>query len=98
MTEAELEEQVRDLCNLHKVTRVHHRHSQDTHPGWPDDVLIGTLVLYRELKTNRGKITSAQEAMHAELAAAGADVAVWRPEDLLSGRIQREIAAIARRS
>jgi hypothetical protein len=52
-------------------------------------------VLFRELKTQRGRVTAEQrEWLHA-LLAAGQDAGVWRPEDLLSGRIQRELTAIS---
>lgn len=60
--------------------------------GWPDLVLFkpGSL-LFRELKANRGYPTPEQRQVLADLAAAGADVGVWKPKDwddilaLLSG-------------
>lgn len=53
---------------------------QDVDPGWPDLVLAraGT-VLFRELKTRTGRLSPAQRAWHEALAAAGLDVAIWRP-------------------
>ena len=53
--------------------------------GFPDLVLAhpgrGEL-LFRELKSKRGRLTPAQSAWLETLHAAGADVAVWRPADL----------------
>lgn len=49
--------------------------------GWPDLVLFkpGTGVKYRELKKADGRLTAAQRVVLDDLAAAGADVGVWRP-------------------
>lgn len=97
MSEDELGEHVRDLCKAYDVTRVHHLRSKGTTPGWPDDALIGTRLLLRELKRQDNYPTPAQRDMIAALQAAGEDVDVWKPTDLLSGRIRREIAAISPR-
>lgn len=97
MREEDLEEHVRDLCKVYDVTRVHHLRSKGTTPGWPDDALIGTRMIYRELKGSRGRVSPAQRKMIAEMRAAGADVDVWWPDDLVTGRVQREIAEISRR-
>lgn len=50
--------------------------------GWPDLVLWGHgRVLFRELKTDRGRLTAAQAEVIASLSEAGADAGVWRPSD-----------------
>jgi len=51
--------------------------------GFPDLVLVHPDggVLYRELKTNRGKVAPHQRAWGEALVEAGADWAVWRPAD-----------------
>ena len=96
MSEDALEEHVRRLCKDLGVVRVHHRDSRQTTSGWPDDVLLGPGgCLFRELKRQDGRATGTQEAMLAALIVAGQDAAIWRPEDLLSGRIAREITAIS---
>jgi len=46
-------------------------------------------VLFRELKTDAGRLTPQQAQVLDELAAAGADAGVWRPRDF--GRIKEEL-------
>lgn len=63
--------------------------------GFPDLVITGARgVLFRELKTDNGRIETAQGVWIGLLTRAGANIAVWRPGDLRSGRVQREIEAI----
>lgn len=50
-------------------------------PGWPDLVLVGPRVLFRELKTETGRVSPAQEEWLADLTAAGVDAGVWKPSD-----------------
>ena len=96
MTEAELEEQIRDACTKLGILRFHVRISIGTTAGLPDDILIGPGgILWRECKTAKGKVTAAQQEAGAALTAAGQDWAVWRPADWYSGRIQRELAGLA---
>lgn len=96
MTEAQLEEHVRALCRGLGILRFHVRHAKGMTHGFPDDVLVGSRgVLWRELKTQRGKATPAQEKVGEALLALGQDWDLWRPEDLLSNRIARELASIS---
>lgn len=95
MTEAELEENIRDACKKLGILRFHVRISIGTTPGLPDDILIGPRgTLWRECKTAKGKVTAAQQEAGAALTAAGQDWAVWRPADWFSGRIQRELMSV----
>lgn len=97
MSEAQLEEHVRCICHDVGVIYVHQRDSRGTTKGLPDDLLIGPGgLLFRELKRQDGKVSPEQAAMHAALAEAGADVATWRPSDLISGDIAWQITAISR--
>lgn len=70
--------------------------SRRSKEGWPDWTILGSRVLYRELKAEKGKVTVAQQAVGDMLTAAGDDWAVWRPSDLFSQRIARELVAISR--
>jgi hypothetical protein len=52
--------------------------------GWPDLTLAhprSGRLLFREVKTDKGKLTPEQEQWLRTLAACGQDVAVWRPRD-----------------
>lgn len=70
----------------------HTRNSRRSDPGFPDLVLVrGDRILWRELKTATGRVTEPQQVWLDVLAAAGGDVAVWRPVDLATGEIQRDL-------
>src|SRR4030095_1363109 len=49
--------------------------------GWPDWTFVkpGVGIMFRELHTETGRLSSAQRMWHLWLHEAGADVAVWRP-------------------
>jgi len=65
--------------------------------GFPDLVLVGPCgVLYRELKTERGRLSPEQLRWRDALQAAGADWAVWKPSDLLAGRVDAELKTIGK--
>lgn len=59
--------------------------------GFPDLTLVRERVLYRELKVGSGRTTREQRAWIDALTSAGADVAIWTPADLESGRILAEL-------
>lgn len=96
MSEAELERHVRRITADLGLLAYHTRTSIGSQRGFPDWVIAGRPVLYRELKTQRGKLTAQQTQWLDTLVQCGQNVGIWRPEDLLSGRIARELAAIAR--
>jgi len=91
MPEKELQQLVTDLCRLLGLPHFHVRHSAGMTAGWPDSVIIGTRVIYRELKSEHGQLSPDQRAIGGKLSAAGADGKVWRPRDWLSGGIEREL-------
>lgn len=95
VSEAELQQAVADLARMLGVLHFHVRNSRGMPAGWPDSVLVGQRVIFRELKSARGVLSPAQKAVGQALARAGADWSVWRPADLLSGRIEREIRLLA---
>jgi hypothetical protein len=95
MTEEALTESIRDRCTTLRLERWHTYNSRRSPAGWVDEVIAGPRgVLFRELKTETGKPTPAQGRCIELLFHAGLDVAVWRPSDLLSGRIDGELAAL----
>lgn len=91
--------QVEELIKRLGLEYYHTHRSQHSVAGFPDYVIIspqGNGVLYRELKTEArtSKVTPAQQRWLDMLAANGYDVGVWRPRDMLSGRIAEELRAI----
>jgi hypothetical protein len=92
VTEAEFMGAVIDLARL-RGWRLHHQRPARTANGWrsaiigdqgfPDLVLAraGRLVV-AELKTERGRLGPGQALWLDLLAAAGAEVHVWRPVDM----------------
>lgn len=94
MSEADLESAVRDLLKVHGLWGYHVRDSRRSAPGWPDWVIVGGRILFRELKAQHGRLSSEQRRVGYLLQAAGADWAVWRPSDLLDGTIVGELAGI----
>ncbi len=87
------------VCRQLGLDWVHHRRSEMTNPGWPDLVVKAPRgragVMFRELKREKQRPTPAQQEWLDALTADGMDAGVWRPSDLLSGRIARELAALA---
>lgn len=56
--------------------------SKHSPSGWPDLVLArGERLLIRELKTERGVVSDAQQEWLAALERVGVDAKVWRPSD-----------------
>lgn len=65
--------------------------------GWPDLVIAGNGgVIFRECKSADEETSSEQDAWGWLLNNGGCDWAIWRPADWESGRIQAELAALAR--
>jgi hypothetical protein len=95
MRERDLQQAVTDLCALLGLEHFHVRNSRGMARGWPDSVIIGTAVLYRELKTETGALSPEQRRVGSKLTRAGADWAVWRPRDLRSGVVERQLCRIA---
>jgi hypothetical protein len=92
--EVELDRRVRDLQRVYGLLGFHCADSRGSVAGFPDWVIVGRAVLFRELKSTHGELTTAQRNWGFALIHAGADYSVWRPADLLSGRIERELVAI----
>jgi hypothetical protein len=97
MSEAALETAVRAILrDLPGLLWYHTRDSRRSPHGFPDLVIAGPRsVLWRELKRQDGRLRPQQEWWLHALAEARQDAAVWRPSDLLSGNIGRELAACA---
>ena len=106
MTEAQLQEEVRVLCDTARTTAdptllYYHTHrSQHSPAGFPD-VIIGStrhgLVIAAELKreAKRYKPTDAQVEWLDMYEECGVPAFLWRPRHLLSGEIHEIIMAAA---
>jgi len=107
MTEAQFQRAVLALCKVLHLRVAHFRPAR-TAKGWatpvsadgagfPDLVIVGPNgLLFRELKTRRGRTTAEQDQWLWQLTHAGADAHVWRPTDLTDGRISAELHTIAK--
>jgi hypothetical protein len=87
-------QQVRGLAKVLGYMEFHPYDSRKSTPGWPDCTFVHPVtgrLLFRELKTEKGRLTPPQKAWLEALRTAGQDADVWRPCDLESGRIQREL-------
>jgi hypothetical protein len=95
MSERELENSIRAILADLSLRWYHTFDSRRSSSGFPDLTIVGSSVLFRELKREGKNPTAAQQAWLDALTAAGEDADVWRPSDLYSGRIGKELAAIS---
>ena len=74
---------------------VYHTHdSRRSQAGYPDLALVHEqrgVAMFRELKTEKGKLRPDQVLWLRALTAAGQDAKVWRPIDWFSSRIDGEL-------
>jgi hypothetical protein len=91
-----LEAHVKRMMHEHFLWGYHSRNSIGARRGWPDWVILGPYgALFRELKTERGKLTVDQRKVGSMLTRAGLNWGVWRPADLYNGVILRQLDLIA---
>ena len=95
MPERELQENVRQLCAGLGLYHFHPHNSTRSEPGWPDSAIIGRRMIFRELKSECGKLTPEQAEVGRKLKAAGENWRVWRPSDWLSRQIEKELTELA---
>lgn len=98
MSEDALLSKVRQECRLLGLLCYHTHNSQRSEAGFPDLVIAGVRsrrLLYVELKRENGQVKPAQDMWLTTLSACGEQVRVWRPSDQVSGRIARELGALA---
>ncbi len=93
ISEREFMRQVLDLARVLSWRVAHFRAAETSHgwrtpvqadgAGFPDLVLVrGDRLLFVELKSEAGKLATAQVDWIAALDRAGCEVFVWRPSDL----------------
>ncbi|WP_040595045.1 VRR-NUC domain-containing protein [Timonella senegalensis] len=94
MTEANLQTRILRLAKTCGYLTYHTHDSRRSQPGWPDLVLANKktgILLFRELKTERGRVRPEQKEWIETLTALGQDAAIWRPSDLLSGAVFKQL-------
>lgn len=94
MSEAVLQARVLAHARVLGWMAYHTHDSRRSQPGFPDLVLVSERqgrVLYRELKTERGRLSDAQRVWLRALTAAGQDAGVWRPMDLFTDRVTQAL-------
>ncbi|OMH30698.1 hypothetical protein BGP79_11810 [Tersicoccus sp. Bi-70] len=99
--EAELQSNVVALVKALRGRYFHVYDSRRSVPGYPDlhvwfPNCRHPVGLFRELKTERGRLSDEQAVIIEQFRACGYDVGVWRPRDWVSGRIQNELREAAR--
>jgi hypothetical protein len=85
VTERDLREQVRDLCNLFGYKLYFSWTSIHSPRGFPDLVLANPeqkRLIFAELKAEKGKLTEYQREWLETLAACGQEVYLLRPADI----------------
>jgi hypothetical protein len=90
-----LEAHVRKLIADLGLFGYHPRNSKGSQAGWPDWVIVGTRIIYRELKSEHGTVSPEQRHVGELITRAGGNWAVWRPSDLLSRKIEKELTELA---
>lgn len=82
LSEAAFQKRILDYCQLRGFKVFHDTDPRRNERGWPDLVIGGPNgVLFRELKTNTGRIRPEQEVWITLLQDAGVDARIWRPRD-----------------
>ena len=106
ISERDLQRTVLDMCAVYGLRVAHFRPARTDYgwrtpveadgAGFPDLVIAGPGgVLFRELKSDRGRLSPDQRMWQAVLADAGADVAVWTPAELSDGTIAAALRRLA---
>lgn len=95
LSEAQFQQQILDLAVYLGLRVFHDYDSRRNTAGFPDLVIVGAGgVLFRELKTDTGRVDPEQRKWLADLDGAGADAGIWRPRDF--ARARRELRRLAR--
>lgn len=100
MTLAWSEEQLQDhVCQLLDAggwTWHHETDSRRSKAGFPDLVMLHPrwgVLLWRELKSEKGRVRPDQQRWLDDLVTSGQDASVWRPRDVVSGVVQSTLLA-----
>ena len=85
VTEADLREQIRTLAHLYGWLMYFTQDSRRSPAGFPDLVLAHPeqgRIIYAELKSEKGRVTTHQAEWIEALKSCGQAVYLWRPDDI----------------
>lgn len=82
MTEAQFQQAITDLCDWYRLQWHHEVDSRRSKSGFPDLVIVGTRLIFAELKAERGRVSAEQQVWMDRLRSAGVEVYLWRPSDM----------------
>jgi hypothetical protein len=84
IAEKDFQKQVLEIARLYRWHAYHPALSKWSERGWPDLALVRPpRLVFAELKSERGRVTTHQERWLALLGACpGVEVFLWRPSDL----------------
>jgi len=85
---------IRQECDRLGLVAYHTVNSQGSDPGFPDLLIAGKSIIFRELKPQQGDLRWHQRRWFHALRTAGYSCEVWRPGDWCSGRIRRELEVL----
>lgn len=89
MAELNLQKHVQAIAKANGWKYHHECYSLGSDKGWPDLVLVRDRVIYVELKKEMGIVSPEQVVWMDALKAAGQEVHVWRPMQLMNGTVER---------
>jgi hypothetical protein len=96
-SERDFQRAVIDLIRWLGLHYFHDNDSRRNRAGFPDLVVAGQGgFIFRELKSETGRLRPEQLDWLSRLTQGGADAAIWRPSDMASGRIKEELTAITK--
>jgi hypothetical protein len=96
-SERDFQRAVIDLIRWLGLHYFHDNDSRRNRAGFPDLVVAGQGgFIFRELKSETGRLRPEQLDWLSRLTQGGADAAFWRPSDMTSGRIKEELTAITK--
>lgn len=81
LTEKAFQQRVTDLCDWYGLAWYHTHDSRRSPSGFPDLVVVGTRTVFVELKSEKGRVSTAQREWLQNLNDSGEWTAVWRPSD-----------------
>lgn len=94
-SEKDFQQRVINLAESLGYSLIYHTHdSRRSQPGFPDLVLVNPnakRVLFRELKSAKGRISPDQKLWGEGLLQAGFDFDFWYPKDWASGKIMNQL-------